>query len=105
LSCPGAPWRIGRSRQATKTDPPYGLASAGWWRRKGLWWLPSDDAEKLPGTLTVTKGAAALELIGHFGHELLSETQTEKIYSLDLAEQPRIVGMSTGGKPITLEGH
>jgi hypothetical protein len=58
---------------------------------KGLWWLPSDDAEKLPGTLTVTKGAAALELIGHFGHELLSETQTEKIYSLDLAEQPRLV--------------
>lgn len=72
---------------------------------KGLWWLPSNDTEKLPGTLTVTKGAAALELIGHFGHELLSETQTEKIYSLDLAEQPRIVGMSTGGKPITLEGH
>jgi hypothetical protein len=72
---------------------------------KGLWWLPSDDAEKLPGTLTVTKGAAALELIGHLGHELLSETQTEKTYSLDLAEQPRIVGMSTGGKPITLEGH
>lgn len=72
---------------------------------KGLWWLPSDDAEKLLGTLTVTKGAAALELIGHFGHELLSETQTEKTYSLDLAEQPRIVGMSTGGKPITLEGH
>lgn len=72
---------------------------------RGLWWLPSDDAEKLPGTLTVIKGAAALELIGHFGHELLSETEREKTYSLHLAEQPRIVGMSTGGKPITLEGH
>lgn len=72
---------------------------------KGLWWLPSDDTEKLSGTLTVTKGDAALELIGHFGHELLSETETEKAYSLSLAEQPRIVGFSTDGKPITLEGH
>jgi hypothetical protein len=72
---------------------------------RGLWWLPNDDAERLPGTLTVTKGAAALEVIGHFGHELLSETDRERTYSLHLAEQPRIVGMSTGGKPITLEGH
>lgn len=72
---------------------------------KGLWWLPSGDTEKLAGTLTVTKGAAALALIGHFGHELLSETEREQAYSLDLAEQPRIVGMSTGGKLITLEGH
>ncbi len=72
---------------------------------KGLWWLPSDETEKLSGTLIVTKGEAALELIGHFGHELLSETKREKTYSLDLAEQPRIVGLSTSGKPITLEGH
>lgn len=72
---------------------------------KGLWWLPKDETEKLSGTLTVTKGRAALELIGHFGHELLSETEREKTYSLDLAEQPRIVGLSTNGKPITLEGH
>lgn len=72
---------------------------------KGLWWLPSDDSDKLSGTLTITKGQAALELIGHFGHELLSETEREKTYSLDLTEQPRIVGLSTNGKPITLEGH
>lgn len=72
---------------------------------KGLWWLPSDESEKLSGTLTVTKGDAALELIGHFGYELLSETETEKTYSLSLARQPRIVGLSTSGKPITLEGH
>jgi hypothetical protein len=71
---------------------------------RGLWWLPSDEGEKLPGTLTVRNGEAALELIGHFGHELLSETDTEKTYSLALAEQLRIVGLSTGGKPITLEG-
>ena len=72
---------------------------------KGVWWLPSDDTEKLSGTLIVTKGDAALELIGHFGYELLSESETEKVYSLSLAERPRIVGFSTGGKPITLEGH
>ncbi len=72
---------------------------------KGLWWLPSDDTEKLSGTLTVTNGAAALEVIGHFGHQLLSETETQKTYSFDLAAQPRIVGLSTEGKLITLEGH
>jgi hypothetical protein len=72
---------------------------------RGLWWLPTDESQRLSGTLTVTKGEAALELIGHFGYELLSETETEKTYSLALAEQPRIVGLSTGGKPITLEGH
>ncbi len=71
---------------------------------RGLWWLPSDERQRLSGTLTVTKGEAALDLIGHFGRRLLSETETEKTYSLDLAEQPRIVGLSTGGKPITLEG-
>jgi hypothetical protein len=72
---------------------------------RGLWWVPGDGAEKLPGTLTVHKGEAALELIGTFGHQLLSEKATEKTYSHDLAERPRIVGMSTDGKPITLEGH
>jgi ApeA N-terminal domain 1 len=68
---------------------------------KGLWWLPGDEGERRPGTLTTTRGRPALELIGHFGYERLSETT----YSLDLAERPRIVGLSTNGKPITLEGH
>jgi ApeA-like protein len=49
---------------------------------KGLWWLPSDETEKLSGTLTVTKGEAELELIGHFGHELLAETERERTYPL-----------------------
>ncbi len=71
----------------------------------GLWWLPSGEGQRLAGTLTVTEGEATLELIGHFGYELLSETEVEKTYSLALAEQPRIVGLSTGGRPITLEGH
>jgi ApeA-like protein/HEPN superfamily Apea-like protein len=72
---------------------------------RGLWWLPSDETEKLAGTLTITKGAAALELIGHFGHQLLSETERQKAYSLDLAEHPRVVGLSADGRAITLEGH
>ena len=70
----------------------------------GVWWLPSDESEERSGTLTVANGAAALELIGDFGHKLLSETARPKTYSLEPADQPRIVGLSSGGKPITLEG-
>lgn len=40
---------------------------------KGLWWLPADEATKLSGTLKVKKGDAELELIGHFGHKLISK--------------------------------
>jgi hypothetical protein len=67
--------------------------------------LPDREHEKLSGTLTITRGKAALELIGHFGHELLSATDNEKAYSLDLAEQARIIGLTTDGKRVTLEGH
>lgn len=73
---------------------------------KGLWWLPEeDDEQELSGTLHVTKGRVELELLGDFGHALLRETGREKHYSLDLAERSRILGISTDGKPITLEGH
>jgi ApeA N-terminal domain 1 len=72
---------------------------------KGFCWLPSDDSQKLAGTLTVKKGEGALDLVGHFGHRLLSETDTEKTYSLGLEEQPRIVGVAASGEKITLEGH
>jgi hypothetical protein len=72
---------------------------------KGLWWLPADEATKLSGTLKVTKGDAELELIGHFGHKLISKTETEESYSFSLEERPRIVGISTTGKRITLERH
>ena len=71
---------------------------------KGLWWLPSDEADNRAGTLTIDNGAVALELLGDFGHRLLSETDRQQTFSLDLAEQPRILGTSTDGKPITLEG-
>lgn len=72
---------------------------------KGLWWLPADEATKLSGTLKVTKGDAELELMGHFGHKLISKTETEESYSFSLEERPRIVGLSTTGKRITLERH
>lgn len=72
---------------------------------KGLWWLPSDEDEQLSGTLTITKGEAALELLGHFGYEILYETETEKVGSGSLAEQARILGLTSDGKRVTLEGH
>jgi hypothetical protein len=70
---------------------------------KGVWSLPSPDAESLPGTLTVDRGKADLELIGDFGYELLSATSREKAFSLDPADQLRVLGSSTDGKDITLE--
>lgn len=72
---------------------------------RGYWWLPEDEGRKLSGTLTVTKGVVKLELLEDFGHQLISETDTEKTYSLSLEERPRILGISTDGKWITLEGH
>jgi ApeA N-terminal domain 1 len=71
---------------------------------QGLWWPPEDDSEPLSGTLAVRKGEAVLEVLGDFGKELLSETETQRTYSLNLEEKPRVLGMSTDGKPITLEG-
>jgi len=69
---------------------------------KGLWSLPSSEAEDLSGTLTVERGKADLELIGDFGHQMLSESSRQQRYSLD-PDQPRVLGSSTDGKDITLE--
>lgn len=71
---------------------------------KGLWWLPEDDSHELSGTLNVDKGQVTLETIGHFGRELISETEREKTYSHDLATRQRILGFSSTGKRITVEG-
>jgi hypothetical protein len=71
---------------------------------KGLWWLPSDESDNRAGTLMIDHGSVALELLGDFGHQMLTETGRQKTFSLDLAEQPRILGLSTDGTPITLEG-
>jgi hypothetical protein len=45
---------------------------------RGFWWLPGDEEEKLTGTLAITNGASVLDVVGDFGHRLLSETSTEK---------------------------
>lgn len=69
---------------------------------RGLWWLPAAADEQLSGTITITKGQAILELVGHFGRRLLSESETERAYSLDLADQKRILGLTTDGRDVTL---
>jgi hypothetical protein len=71
---------------------------------KGLWWLPEREADKLTATLLIEKGKAELQALGNFGHELLSESPREKSYSLDPADQDRVLGVSASGKSITLQG-
>ncbi len=71
---------------------------------KGQWWPPEDDSKPLPGTLSIIGGKAALELMGNFGHPLISEFARSRTSSMDLEEKPRILGVSTDGKLITLEG-
>lgn len=69
---------------------------------RGLWWLPATPDERLSGTLTITNGEPVLELVGHFGRRPLSESETERTYSLDLADHERILGLTTDGKDVTL---
>jgi len=69
---------------------------------RGLWWLPSAPDDKHEGTLTIETGDARLDLLGHFGHELVSESERERVYSLWLADQERVVGLTTDGKLVTL---
>lgn len=72
---------------------------------RGLWWLPGRENDQLAGTLAIDQGKVALELLGHFGQQLLSDTGRERTYGLALEEHPRIVGLTTDGKCVTLEGH
>src|SRR5918996_2442885 len=69
---------------------------------RGLWWLPSAPDDKHEGTLTIKKGDARLDLLGHFGRELISEPERERVYSLWLADQERVVGLTPDGKQVTL---
>lgn len=71
---------------------------------KGLWTLPGEDAEGLVGTASVENGRTTLEVVGNLGRRLLSEDARQRTYSLDLEDKPRVLGSSTDGKPITLEG-
>lgn len=70
---------------------------------RGYWWLPSDEPSKLSGTLTVTRGDAKLDVLGHFGRELLDRSEKEEVYSIAPASQSRIFGITTAGKRVTLE--
>lgn len=72
---------------------------------RGWWWLPAQPGDELPGTLVITRGEAELDLTGHFGHEVIAETDSEILMSGRLAEQPRILGIDRDGKEVTSEGH
>ena len=72
---------------------------------RGWWWLPRKPDDQLPGTLIVTRGEAELDLIGHFGHEVLAEAAHEVVMSGRLTAQPRILGIDRDGKEVTSEGH
>jgi ApeA N-terminal domain 1/Apea-like HEPN len=72
---------------------------------RGWWWLPTQPDNQLPGTLIVTRGQAELDLTGHFGHEMLAETDHEIVMSGRLADQQRILGIDRDGKEVTSEGH
>jgi hypothetical protein len=69
---------------------------------RGVWWLPSDPQDRRNGTLTITAGEVSLDLVGHFGREIISESDHEISYSLFLADQERILGATTDGNHITL---
>jgi ApeA-like protein/HEPN superfamily Apea-like protein len=69
---------------------------------RGVWWLPSTPKEKHEGILTVTDGEASLDVIGHFGREVISEGDRHVGQSLFLADQERILGASSDGNHITL---
>jgi len=106
MSCPEhAALRASAARDATANRSSLSAEVIETRTYRGYWWLPESETKKLSGTLTITKGDAKLELLGHFGYHLISETETEKVYSLSLEEQPRILGVSTDGNAITLEGH
>jgi hypothetical protein len=70
---------------------------------KGYWWLPGEEQTKLSGDLRVERGRAQLDVLGSFGHTVISETERERAYSLDPANQDRVLGISSKGKSITLE--
>lgn len=69
---------------------------------QGLWWTPSDPEEKLSGTLTITKGVPILDVVGDFGHDVISEGDHERTYSMSPAYQERLVGTTTDGRSVTL---
>ena len=73
---------------------------------KGTWWLAGDSEKKLPGVLTVTKGDAELEVLGHFGGTP-PPGPGESVQISDWmrpGDPRRIVGLTTEKEHVTLEG-
>lgn len=69
---------------------------------RGFWWTVSNPDLKLNGTLTITNGDPRLDVVGDFGHELISESDRGRTYSLSLADQELVVGITTDGRSVTL---
>lgn len=77
----------------------------------GYWWLPAhgptgpptDESRKLSGTLTIAKGEAKLSVLGSFGHGVLSTSESVTVFSPVASAVPRVLGLTTNGKPVTLE--
>lgn len=72
---------------------------------RGWWWLPERPADRLPGTLFVSRGEAELDLTGDFGREVIAESDGEIEMSFGLAGQARILGIDREGEAMTSEGH
>jgi hypothetical protein len=71
-----------------------------------MWWLADQPDQLRPGTLTVTKGKAELEVLGHFGPGLIPALgETRRVFDFaDIGEPRRIVGLTAMKESITLEG-
>jgi hypothetical protein len=72
---------------------------------RGVWWIPEDPEHKVAGVLTFSQDDICLELIG-----LLPRAHSEPDPTTGAVEiptgpisRPRILGLSTGGKALTLE--
>ena len=55
---------------------------------EGFWWLPedggTDDAlpsKRIAGSLKIEEGRVTLDLLGNFGHTVLSSSETETVWS------------------------
>jgi ApeA N-terminal domain 1 len=71
---------------------------------KGPFWAPGDEENPMSGLLVIDKGNVTLDVVGDFGRELIATSARQRTYSLDLEQKARILGTSTDGKDITLDG-
>jgi len=67
----------------------------------GYWWLPADQTNRLRGTLGVVGGGASLDVVGDFGHEDLTRSETGVALSIGPADRECILGLTADGERIT----